>query len=489
VSSVVTTLIIVITLTATMSLPWRFATVDQYVNGTIARLKACKHLNIGRYFLSKDELTPQHLEKILEAAMKSDQLEELTLCGICLRREDHNPTAGAALSRLMELLQSRSWNRVTFRSCGGDVLSSAFDSDQVITEAIRLTTVQGLTEQDTMALKRNLTTNPILKRLVLTEVDFSSSGTILHPLAEGIAASRSLETLEINYCVIHDDAIDILSSHGLAKNQSLVSLQFPGCELEDDAVRVVVEGISHHPRLKNLKLFRNHCGEGGVKALGRLLQSSTPSSKDVATKRLTQLEMLDLSYQQFERSGKLNVELLARSLEQNTTLKNLILSFNKLHDADAARLAEGLKMHNNLVEIDLRANNIRDSGAVALAEKVVSRCPKLRKFCLYGNPLGERGSRSLLTAIKANTEVEIMNMDYGLPAYDKIHYYAFLNQVGRRVLKEDDFNPALWSIVIQRANHLSLDTRGVCTAADLIYPFIRESTVGRRCGAPGKVSL
>jgi hypothetical protein len=187
--------------------------------------------------------------------------------------------------------------------------------------------------------------------------------------------------------------------------------------------------------------------------------------------------MLDLSYQHFERSGKVDVELLATTLAQNTTLKNVLLSFNKLHDADATCLAEALKKHPNLIEIDRRANNIRDSGAAALAEKVVSHSPKLRKFCLSGNPLGEKGARCLLAAIKANTEVEIMNMDYGLPTYDKIHYYAYLNQVGRRVLKQDDFNPALWSIIIPRANLTSLETRGVCTAADLIYPFIRESTV------------
>jgi hypothetical protein len=173
---------------------------------------------------------------------------------------------------------------------------------------------------------------------------------------------------------MHDDAIDILCIHGLTQNQSLVSLQFPGCELEDNAVRRVVEGISHHPTLKNLKLFRNHCGEGGVKALARLLQSSVPS-KDRNTPRFTQLEMLDLSYQHFERSGKVDVELLATTLAQNTTLKNVLLSFNKLHDADASCLAEALKKHPNLVEIDLRANNIRDSGTAALAEKVVSHSP------------------------------------------------------------------------------------------------------------------
>jgi hypothetical protein len=200
-SSVIASFIIIITLSTAMPLPWRFATADQYVGGTIASLQACKHLNIGKYFLSNEELTLQHLETILEAGISCEKLEEFTLSGIRLRREDDNPRAVIALSRLIELLQSRSWTRITFQACCGDILSSAFDSDKVITEAVRLTAVQALTEKDTIALKRHLTTNRMLKSLVLIQVDLSNCTNVLRPLAEGIAASTSLETLEINYCL------------------------------------------------------------------------------------------------------------------------------------------------------------------------------------------------------------------------------------------------------------------------------------------------
>ncbi|KAL3895266.1 MAG: hypothetical protein SGARI_007499, partial [Bacillariaceae sp.] len=155
----------------------------------------------------------------------------------------------------------------------------------------------------------------------------------------------------------------------------------------------------------------------------------------------------------------------------------LALSFNKLNDDDAACLAEGLTHNKNLVELDLRANNIRDKGAEILANDVVMHAPKLRKFCLYGNPLGEIGAKSLLAAIKINTELHVMNMDYSLSVYDETQYYAYLNQVGRRLLKKRDFHPALWTVVMERAKRISLETRGVCTEADLIYPFVRDPAV------------
>jgi hypothetical protein len=118
--------------------------------------------------------------------------------------------------------------------------------------------------------------------------------------------------------------------------------------------------------------------------------------------------------------------------------------------------------------------NIRDVGTVALANGVVRESPTLKKFWMYGNPLGEVGARSLLGAICINTEIEVMNMDYNLSVYDKIQYYAYLNQVGRRLLKDENTNRALWSIIIERAKTISQESRGVCTAADLTFPIVRD---------------
>jgi Ran GTPase-activating protein (RanGAP) involved in mRNA processing and transport len=471
----------------TMSLPWRFSTAQEYVDGTVARLNEAppsyKHLNIGKYFLSEvDALTHNHLRDILEAATKNPHIDELTLSGIQSQSADNDAANSSAflvtMSRLSVLLQSRPWKRVTFTACGGEVIPLALSGEkQVYIKEIRLTNYETLPIRAMVALKRNMQQiHSSLEHLVLSEVNMDVHWRVIRPLAQGIASSSSLKTLEIKYCTINDEAIDILSTQGLSKNRSLEALHMPGCELEDEAVKMVVVGISHHPTLKILTLFRNHCGEGGVQALANLLlplENNDPRGT-------TRLETLDLSYQQFERDRKLNVELLANSLAQNKTLKNLVMAFNKLNDKDAVCLAMGLQSHSQLVELDLRANNIRDVGAVMLAEKVLKCLPNLRKFCLYGNPLGEMGAHKLLEAIQVNTEVEIINMDYGMPAYDKIHYYAYLNQVGRRLMKEEDLNPALWTVVLQRAQRLSLETRGVCSAADLIYPFIRESTMFNR---------
>lgn len=472
-----------------MSLPWRFHTVEDYVSDTIARLQQAppsyQHLNIGKYFLCRtDELTHDHLERIVEAAIHNPHIDELTLSGLQLQAVDtaDSSTCDGALLRLAQLVQSRTWKRVTLTACGGTVVSAALDKAPRIRE-LRLTRCSSLSGSTMSALTSTLMVPSAgVRHLVLQDTDLSAAATSedFLPLAEGIGATSSLETLEINYCTVNDIFIRTLATKGLAKNKSLVALHVPGCELEDDAVTMVVDGVSRHPTLKTLRLFRNHCGERGVVALAKLLLPPTSEKSSLVPATFVQLETLDLSYQQFERERKLNVELLAKSLAQNKTLKSLSLAFNKLNDADAVLLGEGLREIDSLEEIDLRANNIRDAGAVALADNVLRRAVKLRKFCLYGNPLGKVGAHSLLSAIQDNAEVEIINMDYGLPDYDKIHYFAYLNQAGRRLMKHEDFNLALWTVVIERARRISQESRGVCSAAELIYPFIRESNILHR---------
>ena len=506
-----------------MSLPWRYTSADEYMNGTIQRLQSnnptYKHLNIGKYYLTKnkdDSLTSYHIQQILKAATGNQYINEITFCGICIgcdgdkeNKENHSTTneyyredGQEAMEQLWELLLSRrqqqqqqggsssvssssSWKRITFSSCTGNGLQALSSSSRTqqqqeqqqeqvpFINAIRIKNCQ-LTIKDMIAIQNNMIYNTSLTHLEISECDLRTTTTttttndndkqktIIYPLSYGIASSTSIQVLELSYCPLDEQTIQCLSTNGLRYNTSLQSILLPGCELEDTMIESLVhDGLMGHPALKHLKLFRNHCGPKGAHAISQLLSSNN-------------LETLDLSYQQFERADKLDIQLLSVSLGKNTSLKSLILSFNKLNDDDATLLAMGLANNTSLEEIDLRANNIRDVGTVALANGVVRNSPTLKKFCMYGNPLGEVGAQSLLDAIRINTEIVIMNMDYNLSVYDKIQYYAYLNQVGRRLLKDENTNRAIWSTIIERAKTISQESRGVCTAADLIFPLVRD---------------
>ena len=101
------------------------------------------------------------------------------------------------------------------------------------------------------------------------------------------------------------------------------------------------------------------------------------------------------------------------------------------------------------------------------------------KLFLFGNPIGVAGAEGLLQAIRENSEMIVLNMDYNTCSYDQIQFYTYLNQAGRRLFKAGRFNHALWPLVLERVSKVSGDARGICTDADLIFELFRGSNLMR----------
>jgi Ran GTPase-activating protein (RanGAP) involved in mRNA processing and transport len=327
-----------------------------------------------------------------------------------------------------------------------------------------------MARDDFLALGLNLQTNTLLTQLELFEEELM--GVPVRDLAEGLMVTKSLRLLELSFCQFDNKGVEMLAL-GLHQNQSLESLLLPGCELEDDQITQVIQSLLNHPRLGHIKLFRNHCGTEGASAVAKLL-AAPPTRDETDTTRPAIIRSLDLKYQQFERANKLDLGLISSQLAENTYLTSLILSFNKLNDTDAETLAHGLRNNRVLQELDLRANRIRDAGTIALAEHLVAnQHTSLIKLFLFGNPFGGEGGRALLQSIRGNSEMVILNMDYNSCSYDEIQFCTYLNRAGRRLLKEDRLNPAIWPLVLERAQNVSRGSRGICTDADLLFELVR----------------
>lgn len=324
--------------------------------------------------------------------------------------------------------------------------------------------------QDYKALGLNLQLNNMLTKLELFEEDLRGP-EIGQAMEQGLAITRSLQTLEFSYCTLDDGAVQSLAN-GLSMNKSLTSIQCPGCELEDAQVALLANSLLAHPELMHFKIFRNHCGVQGASAIASMLAVPSTNHQHV------RLSSLDLSYQQFERAKRLDIGLLASSLTANTTLKELTLSFNKLNDVDVELLAVGLRENYSLTKLDLRANNIRDNGAIAIAEHILPHSA-LRQLYLFGNPFQKDGSAALLKAIQNNFTMEVLNMDYNSSLYDSIQFYTYLNQAGRRILHDDTFPCALWPIVLERAISISERSHEICTHADIIFHLLQVPALQR----------
>jgi hypothetical protein len=62
-----------------------------------------------------------------------------------------------------------------------------------------------------------------------------------------------------------------------------------------------------------------------------------------------------------------------------------------------------------------------------------------------------------------------------LRAYEGIQFYEYLNEEAGQplLLKEEHLNPIVWPIVMERAKQVSVESRGICTEADLIFHLVR----------------
>ena len=455
-----------------MSLPFRYLTVGDYVDGTIQQLQEnsvnVQHLKIGKYYLHGSDLEGSHMISLFRAAEEHDRLNEISLSGVNIEDEE-------TFTALVHLLQKRKWKTVHFVSCRGKVIQS-LSAAPVDAEAIRIKTCE-MSQIDFCSLGQHLQRNCHLESLEVFEENLN--GPNVEPLMEGLEKTRSLRMLEMSYCSF-DTHGSTNFARGLEKNKSLDRLSLPGCELEDEQLAEILTSLSHHPDLRSLQLHRNHCGQKGAEALARMLSSTS------------RIRHLDFSFQQIERDDeKLDTPLLAVGLRANTSLEFLKLSFNKFDDEDAKMISKSLKGHPCLKELDLRANSIKDDGASSIAENLVnfkysSSPSSLRKLYLYGNDFGDMGGQALSHAIRRNVDLQVLNMDYKLASYDEVQFYICLNRAGRRLIMmrhHSDNNAvvppsSLYPLVLARTSDISKKSRGVCHQSDLLYTLIRHAGMG-----------
>ena len=77
-----------------------------------------------------------------------------------------------------------------------------------------------------------------------------------------------------------------------------------------------------------------------------------------------------------------------------------------------------------------------------------------------------------LDALQENYTIEGCDIEYCFfgEHNDRLKYYCRLNQGGRRVLKEENFDKNLWSLVLARANKVLYDT----DRPNVIYHLVRH---------------
>ncbi|KCV70816.1 hypothetical protein, variant [Fonticula alba] len=166
---------------------------------------------------------------------------------------------------------------------------------------------------------------------------------------------RSLRILQLS-----DIPLDQLSPKQLAQvlaftpeSAGLESISFINAHLSGEHLISVVHFLRSWPRLRRINFHGNIFGHDQILALVALLESA-PSITDVD---LTNCHLDDHA-----------VRLLANSLDDNTSIRRLVLSANPIGVRGAARLSTMLRRNSTLEALDLSGIRMDPTSMDALAQ-------------------------------------------------------------------------------------------------------------------------
>ena len=100
---------------------------------------------------------------------------------------------------------------------------------------------------------------------------------------------------------------------------------------------------------------------------------------------------------------------LARALHSNTTLTELDMSCNRIHEWGALAMAEMLKHNTTLTVLNMWGNYLGERGAIAMAEMLKHNIT-LEKLYISYNSVGERGALAMAEMLKHNTTLTVLDM-------------------------------------------------------------------------------
>lgn len=172
--------------------------------------------------------------------------------------------------------------------------------------------------------------------------------------------------------------------------------------------------------LTSLDLAGCNIGNAGAVALGRSLEHNTNleslslsynlispvGAVPLLSQGATRVRMLDLRYNSIGDDG---ADAIAQILPKNPNLQNLTLRNNFIGPVGAATIAEALETNETVEHLDLSTNAIGKAGAAAIS-KMLQKNKTLRCLCLWSNRFDADGIQQIALGLRYNTTLEVLNL-------------------------------------------------------------------------------
>jgi Ran GTPase-activating protein (RanGAP) involved in mRNA processing and transport len=397
-----------------------------------------------------------------ELAQKLEEVNEQHNV-IFVRSIYFSPVLCASLSQAM---RGRHWKKVEMRQVRGDVttaMAACMSLNDI--EEFYLTLYDDTEVQYKAWVALGMAMQQKHSQLKILRLHINCSARQMEKLAEGLKSElASLQVLDLNWSTIADEAIRELAA-GLQKNKSLHHVKFYECRLGDQQVAQLVDSVAHHPKLNLLDFTGNRAGPLTSASLSNLLRSSQT------------IETLDFSYLLCgDCVERLQIDLIASALGNNSSLRILDLTNRAIADEDAERLCRVLcESNRTLVELRLGMNKITDQGIQVLANMMPQMSASLERLSLWGNPFTDKGVKVLAEGLAKNFTLVELDLTIHYRLTEEIPYYCGVNRAGRRLWYSTASVPlGLWPLILERLRYIVMPNGCQTTTRDLMMYMLRS---------------
>jgi len=218
---------------------------------------------------------------------------------------------------------------------------------------------------------------------------------VIKILGEVFAEHKEIERLSLADASIDDEALAALAGI-IGELPHLVSLNLSKNNFTAKGINELVQAMSKHNALRELRFSHSHVDDDGLERLCHLFASNID------------LEVLDLSHNKIVGSAKVISGFVA-SLSSLKLLSGVTLHHNQLGDEAMHELAALVTTHPSIQTIELQNNYIGNNGCCALL-KALQTNKSVRRVNLSANGIGTQGLEALKALFSKNTVLEVVNL-------------------------------------------------------------------------------
>ncbi|KAI0212719.1 Dynein regulatory complex subunit 5 [Lamellibrachia satsuma] len=160
-------------------------------------------------------------------------------------------------------------------------------------------------------------------------------------LAKCVAQCKTLKVFKLNRSKVDDDKVRVLISH-LLDHPSITKLDLSHNVIGDRGARAIGKFLNNHSQLTELNIYDNNIRAAGAQAIAHALTKNTLLTKAEYSNELSEPTAATLS----------------QVVVQNTTLRNVELSCNRLGPDGGKQMQEGMEENETITYLDLRLTEV-----------------------------------------------------------------------------------------------------------------------------------